>query len=200
MSGMKIKYYFEIRNTKTGKLVSRSRKRTCRSFTIGFLKILEYLMSHSYGGVGSSVTIVDTGGSNRIVTADNGSSQLAYRVFACECPGNVTTYGLQVGTGTTAVTTSDHVIETLIAHGSGAGQLNYGSTTVGGAVDAGSGCTLTISRQFGNASGNTITIKELTLVCENYNSYFFLLARDNVDQAVANGNTATAIIEITTEL
>ncbi len=196
MSGIKLKYCFEIRDTKTGKLVRKTRKRICKSFVIGFMKHLEAVMAHPYGTSPSNVSLADTGGTTRSLYPFSSVAN----TFAVEAPGNDNNYGILVGTGTDTVTTSDHALQTKIAHGSGSGQLNHGSCVVGGAVDAGSGCTLTISRQFGNASGDTITIRELGLICRTYNGYYFLLSRDNVTQAVADGNTATAIIEISTEL
>lgn len=39
--------------------------------------------------------------------------------------GSETAYGLVLGTGNTAVTLNDYALNTLIAHGSGAGQLYY---------------------------------------------------------------------------
>jgi hypothetical protein len=193
---MKMKYYFEVRDTKTGRLIRRTRKRVCRSFVIGFMQHLELFFGHSYNVGGDYVTIKDTGGTNRSTPTNQ-----YLRVYgALEATGGDANYGILVGTGTTAVTTADYAVETQIAHGTGSGQLNHGATVVGGAVDAGSGCTMTISRQFGNASGGSITIRELCLVCMTHNGYYFLLSRDIVTQAVADGNTATAIIEISTTL
>ena len=122
-----------------------------------------------------------------------------HSVGAMLAPGGEVNYGIVVGIGTNAVTTGDYTVQTPIAHGSGAGQLNYGATASGGAVDAGGGCTLTVSRQFGNASGGSITIREVCLCCQ-HSSFYFLLSRDIVTQAIANGNTATAIIEVSTVL
>ena len=196
MVGMRLRYQFEIRDTKTGKLISKTRKRECRSFVIGFMKHLELFIGHPYSVDANSVNVIDTTGATRVVIHNT----YARYYGSVEAPGNEAIYGIVVGTGTTAVTTDDYAVETPIAHGSGSGQLNYGATVVGGAVSAGSGCTLTISRQFGNASGDTITIRELCLVAQCMSAYEYLFSRDIVNQAVANGNTATAIIEISTEL
>jgi hypothetical protein len=195
LSGMKLKYWFEIRDSKTGKLLKRTRKRNCRSFVIGFMKHLEFVLAHAYGTTPDPVSTPDSTGSSQTISNNNVSN-----TCACEAPGNDSSYGILVGTGTTAVTTSDYAVETQITHGSGGGQLNHGACVVGGAVDAGSGCTLTISRQFGNASGSQITIRELCLCSKTYSNKVYLLSRDIVTQAVDNGNTATAIIEISTTL
>ena len=196
MSQIKLRYHFEIRDTKTGKLIKKTRKRLCRSFLINFMKSLELFMGHIYDQDSYIVYMVDTGGTERSIF---GSQSYGDRFFvACALSGD-SQVGIVVGTGATAVTTSDNALDTQIAHGGGSGQLNYGASSCNGAVDSGVGCTMTFTRDFGNASGDTITIREIGIVVR-HSGYYCLISRDIVTQAVANGNTATAVIEISTEL
>jgi hypothetical protein len=197
MGQMNMRYKFEIRNTKTGKLIEETKWKEAKCFVIGFMKHLEFMFGHDYGITADSVLMVDTSGTERTVTV----TDYARKYGSCEAPGNEDEYGIVIGTGTTTVTTSDYCVETPIEHGAASGKMNYGSTVVGGAVAAGGGCALTISRQFGNDSGAQITIRELCLVCVDViTTYKFLLSRDNVTQAVDDGNTCTALIEISTSV
>jgi hypothetical protein len=104
--------------------------------------------------------------------------------------------GIVLGTGATAATRSDYVMETLIAHGSGTGQLEYGATTYytdyyGSAAEP---PLFKFVRTFVNNSGAEITVKEFGLYA--YDSpYSFLMDRSVVNVAVPNGSTLTVEYE-----
>lgn len=102
------------------------------------------------------------------------------------------TAGIVVGSGDTAENFGmgsppaaiGRALGTLIAHGAGAGQLNYSATTVPALTVSGSGpFTYSIAhvRYFNNASGNNVTVKEVGIY--NYGQVAattssFMLARD----------------------
>jgi hypothetical protein len=70
--------------------------------------------------------------------------------------------GIVVGTGTNPVAVSDYNLQTPIAHGTGAGQLSYGSVSVlDGYTVSGSNAYFTLTRTLGNDSGASITINEV---------------------------------------
>ena len=100
-------------------------------------------------------------------------------------------YGIQVGTGTNPVTISDYKLQTQIANGTGAGQLAYQATVVSGIYEDANQSYFTVTRNFNNGSGGTITVQEAGLVHYNAaNSWYFLHARDLTGAIdVLNGKT-----------
>lgn len=76
--------------------------------------------------------------------------------------------GLVCGTGDTAVTISDYQLETQIAEGTGAGQLEHQAPSFTAPAVVGSECSFTYRRVFINSSGATITVKEIGIYCMAY--------------------------------
>lgn len=174
----------EIRD-KNGKLVSSEEKR-CKSFLIAFLKTLETQLRQT------NVTIIDTGNVARSV----GPHATNFWTIAGV---GITTQGILVGTGTTPPTNSDYAMETLIAHGSGAGELSYGSQSHVTTGIVGENVDLQLVRAFTNSSGATITIREVGLANERSGPWYFLLIRDSVEKPVLDGQTATATYTLRTK-
>lgn len=102
-----------------------------------------------------------------------------------------TTHGILVGTGTTAATKDDHTIETLIADGAGAGQLEYGAMVVSGSNAVSGGYRVSLSRQFDNDSGSTITVREcgVAIICRDTGAAtkHVLIIRDLQTQGILTG-------------
>jgi hypothetical protein len=152
--------------------------------------------SHSYviafidglycGFAGATVTLNDTAGSSRASIQPATSS-----VFKCASAiGSVVT-GIVAGTGTNAVTISDYSLQTLIAHGTGAGQLSYAVEQFSTPSTVSSTRSFTTFRTLTNNSGNTITINEIGIYAEIGATYKFMTARDIIagGQAVATGHS-----------
>ncbi|MBA7682968.1 hypothetical protein ES703_91324 [subsurface metagenome] len=68
--------------------------------------------------------------------------------------------GLVIGTGDTAPTINDYAMETLIADGTGVGQMSYQSCTVADSVVSAPHCSFLVARAFINNSGGLITVRE----------------------------------------
>ena len=176
------------------------------SFVLQFLQNIESVMAKTIAADSDAVSIVDTGGTARSINTytffGSGNSRNCYGLYSWEAPATITTYGILAGTGTTAPAANDNAMETLIAHGVGAGQLYYGGTGTAGTVVSGSNCDLTISRLLGNTSGGTITIREVGLAVGMQGGsstyYYFLQAHDAVNQAVASGETAIILYTLRT--
>ncbi len=104
----------------------------------------------------------------------------------------VTNYGIQIGISDTAESFEDDLIGSLIAHGSGAGQMEYGDTakiTTWESGDSRFKCSL--ARNIVNNSGNTIGVKEIALVGAYYynaNVSLLLQARDVLASTVNVAN------------
>lgn len=158
---MQIKLYQRIvvTDTATGKVIRRTRLLRCHSFVVGFLKLLQLAIQHDYGVVTTfTLSITDTGGVARTFQ-NNGSGAQSF--LALNPPDSGWTFGLMVGTGTTAPTNADTALQTVIAHGTGAGQLHYGASTWTTAGVVGSNVDLVFSRAFYNGSGGSITVNEI---------------------------------------
>jgi len=119
-------------------------------------------------------------------------------IFGCDGGVGVTTLGIIVGTGNTAPTINDYVIETPIAHGVGAGQLQYGGVTYGLPASDATTSHFTITRDFANGSGGAITVNEIGLYVEGWDqaggaAYDFMTIRDVIGGGipVPNGQTLT---------
>ena len=102
------------------------------------------------------------------------------------------TWGIQVGTGTAAVAHSDVALQTLITHGTGAGQLQYSATTFGATVATATTSEFTITRNFANGSGADITVFEIGAVYLMRSTHH-LIARDVISAGILipNGQTLT---------
>lgn len=171
---------------KNGKIVSKKTRKS-RSFVIQFLQGLETMMTQS-----ATVSQTDTGGTPR--TPATHATNLS-----CLAGVGAATWGIQVGTGTTAPTNTDNAVETQIAHGAGAGQLNYGAVAAVSAGVVGANVDLLFSRTFSNASGGTISPTEATLVWITTGPYIFLIIRDTFSAVqVLNGQTLTVTYTLRT--
>lgn len=120
-------------------------------------------------------------------------------IFACNALVNDDTFGIIVGTGTTAPTIDDYAIETQIMDGAGGGQLEYGTVTYGIPASDATTSQFTITRDFANASGGAITVNEIALYVKGYLyedlhlTYYFMTIRDVIGGGISvpNGETLT---------
>ena len=204
-----------------GKLDRTTGDMKSHSFVLQFLQALELVFAHKLAvrtssgdyGVADALTTKDTGGTNRthgggVFSYSNASTSTSiYGLWSFEANNTDSNFGIQVGSGTTAPASQDYHIETLIAHGVSSGQLYYGACQVAGAIVAGANVDMSIVRLFGNSSGGAITIREIALVggTNEYDStyslngnYYYLFARDSVNQQVADGETAIVIYTMRT--
>ena len=180
---------------KNGK-VTEHRVQKSESFVRQFLEILYVQMTYQPPGV---MSVRDTSNVLRDVKSlaytGTGSRAVGFDVLAAAT--NVL-FGILVGTGNTAPTINDYTIETLIAEGVGAGQLQYSALTFGAPASDATTSQLTITRNFANGSGGAITVNEIGLVCRasygvTTNIEYFLLVRDVIGGGIAvpNGQTLT---------
>jgi len=176
-----------VRDKKTGKLISKTPMRRSKSFVLQFLQILEAQMFPSV-----DVAITDTSDYPYDTPDEVGN-------FDCEGPVGNVNEGTVVGTGTTAPDNLDNKMETKIAHGSGAGELNYGAQSKTTTAEVGANVDFIITRTFTNGSGNTINVTEAGLQTR-YDSTRFALSIHDTFEAVAvdNGQVLTVTYTIRT--
>lgn len=119
------------------------------SFLKNFMQTLYTIWS------GPSTSVVDTSNVAQTIPTPAASSPVSKGY------GQINAF--QLGTGTNPVTPTDHVIQTLIANGSGVGQLAYGAITVAPVTVNGNVIEIDITLSVTNNSGGPITIRETAL-------------------------------------
>lgn len=156
MKNLQVTYQYDIHES--GILVKRSPSIECRSFTKNFAAIVMMEM----GGVATAVDTSNTTYTSvsTVVAGDWGYNPWRVTVGTS---GN-DDCGILIGTGTTAVTINDYMMETLIVHGTSAGQMQYANTTVGSPSATSTTATFRTTRVFTNDSGGSIDVEEIGLV------------------------------------
>jgi len=220
------------RFSKGGKLLER-RERPSRSFLFQFIELLYLAHAQIQGGAPYSMTDISGaacdvdsqsfGGSTRQskanlkVGAPPGSSGMllnngylgggaAVNVNQLTIEGE--RIGIVVGTGVGAVIPADIALGTRIAHGDGAGEMEYGGCELIGMTIADPNGQFTIRRYFTNSSGGGITVQEAGIyavgtICAGAAlawAWPFCIARD-LTGGVAVADTellrATYVVQIT---
>lgn len=190
-------YYQISRFDKEHRLKKKYVRRISRSFVKQFIEMFYVCCS------GATYGIHDTGNVSRSVGGSlnypdhfycNGNGGGTYQSFVISNSlYNVPSeqIGIVLGTGNTAVTPSDYKLGTLIAHGTGSGQLMYhGMFFPSNATVSGSSCTFDIERIYKNSSGGDVTINEIGIYCiGRYQNSLFCIVRDVLASpvTVANG-------------
>jgi len=189
------KLYFQltVTDTKTGKIIRKTRKRLCRSFVIQYLKLLETTMRHVHNYAGDVISVTDTGNTARNVQATNRS---VYDFWSLDAPEDEDTYGIVVGSDNTAVDNLDYKLNTQIADGQAAGELDYSAHTWLTSAEVGANVDMKIQRPFINNSGGNVTIEEagIYVICLDSNDvlrYFCIVRELTGTVTVADGQTAT---------
>jgi len=175
---------------KNGKITDHRGPMRSRSFTRQFLELL-WIQALQIPE-NSLYQVRDTGNVLRAICE-------SAKTFTCDAGIGVVTLGIIVGTGNTAPTIDDYVIETPIPHDAvppTAGALQYGAVAFGAPASDATTSRFTITRDFSNNSGGAITVNEIGLYVEGYVyniTYYFMTIRDVIGGglAVPNGQTLT---------
>ncbi len=173
-----------------GAVVLHQPPKRSESFVENFLKMLMVKMEGRSTTFGEAFT--DTGGAT-VYLDDNNT------VFDVNAAINIATYGIVVGTDNTAPTVTDTALVTQIAHGVGAGQLQYSATTFGAPASDATTSQFTVTRNFANGSGGAITVQEVGLYTRHYPFNgasvvaYVMLIRDVIAGGISvlNGQTLT---------
>lgn len=175
---MKLEAYitWEIRD-KNGQLKDYS-KQKANSIVRSFIDILY-------------ATFIETGFvSGGVDTTDNTRSLVSNSVMNVAALLNNATYGLVVGTGSTAVAVTQTKLVTKIANGTGSGQLTHGAVALTTPATAGSTRSFTIQRTFTNNSSGSITINEVGIYVQVV-SWYFMIDRTLSTKTIGVGTSGT---------
>jgi hypothetical protein len=188
---------FEVRD-KNGKLLEKG-KFPAKSWVGNIIGLLSAILS-TWGGLGSAFTVWTR---SDLLDIDNtarnmglgGMSSVA-PLGGC-APAGETSAGIVVGSSDTPVSIGQYRLMAQISHGTSSNQLQYGNTTVESLVKN-STWYFRIIRTFTNASGGTVTVREIGLYLRlglSASPYYYscMLARDVPASAinVPAGSTLT---------
>lgn len=179
--------YDIIVKDKNGKVTTHYHKKG-KAFVTNLINLLGGSMRAI---AGDGFTVTDTGGTARGL--NNSTS-----TFKANAAVGTNAFGIQVGTGVTAVAIGNTALVTLIAEGVGAGQLNYSAMTINNPTTIGGTRQFIITRTVTNNSGASITINEGGLAVQGSNGagpWNFLV--DRFLQTFAVANLGSALITIT---
>ena len=161
-----------VHNAKTGKLEQHFE---AESFVAAFLGMLCAQCAQSLR------TVTDEGGTPQSVNSGADQWEIDF--------DTLNTNGVVLGTGALPVTVDDNKLQTKIADGIGAGQLDYQITaqdTI--ATQTATEVYYDISRLFINSSGGTITVNEIGLMAQAEPSFFKMLI-DRTNQTIVFNDT-----------
>lgn len=174
-------YSYQVKDA-SGKIKVPFRRRTAHSFLTAYLKALATHMASL-----DDFALTDIGGVSRTIAT--------ITPITISAPSATTTRSLVVGTGVTAVAFTDTKLVTQIADGTSAGQLSYGAGVVNLPSSDATSTTLIITRPFSNASGGTITVREIgiyALMSDTAGSLRQMcIVRDLATIALSNGDLLT---------
>lgn len=195
---MKLETYYRIlKHDPEGKLVKDSGLIPSGSYVIQFLELIEAHIN----AINKNAKDVD-GAESRI--ANTGPGKMIQNQGRVNAGVGADTYGIVVGTnaGSTAESNENYALDTKILHSAigEAGKLNYQAVNFITARVVGANVDLDISRPFLNETGNTITVKEIGIICRNtIDNKYHLLLRDVVTaEDVLDGYTLTVIYTLRT--
>jgi len=188
-------YNYDARGHMIQRLIQRS-----DSFLPNFIGMLYSQLDAQYNGSGTSGSGPNTSNSDAafigqyIYNATGAGYYLDITwVFCTNDSSGDASYGIQVGTGTAANSTSTYALASQIANGTGSGQLSYGSHSYNWST----GVTSTIvARSFSNGSGASITVSEVGLVWES-NGNAFIMIRDVLSSSFTVANGASFVVQYT---
>ena len=168
---MTLKYLVEVTD-KDGKVIQRI-SAPGRSFVRQWYDAMS--------GMADNVlrVVKDTGGTNQNCTPH------AFCFFALAAIG-VTSHGIRIGKGSTAVTISDYALETPLEEGTGLDQFEHQASTYGKPAVVASSCSFWLRRSMINNTGDTISaIREIGIYTRVAAGYFMLGVRDVLPGVVA---------------
>lgn len=176
-----VEWEVEVRD-KDGKITDHKKGRN--SLLVGMTSLL---MSYFDYVVASGLTLKDIGNVSRsAISYVYLGNWMGFNVVG---PAASASYGIVVGSNNTGVTADDYKLNTLIAHGVGAGQLQYLITTLNAVVNASPRSNMRIDRTFTNGSGAPVTVRELGIYVAA-GGFYFCICRDVIaDTVVANGSS-----------
>lgn len=192
-SGIELLVRYKVLS-KDGAVIFDSGQKQAKCFTRNFAIFLHNLL------VGAQLTATDI----------NGVSSYAIPFFyddyswyygLPDLNSGKTNEGIVVGTDNTAVDPTDYALGSQIAHGTGAGNFEYGACVLAKPLVASGNVDFVISRSFANSSGGSITVEEVgiygyLLLAYGPGGRYYCFVRD-VTEGISVSNGDTFVVEYT---
>lgn len=172
----------------------RSHSLTRNAYNLHMFAMVVWARSGTYGdGDTNWKTIAGSNSNANLTGGTNLETFYGYAGGAADL-----TQGIIIGTGVTAEALADYVIETVIAEGTGGGQMEYGANAVTTGWNAGSSYYWSIwQRLISNNSGGSITVNEAALYYREgyYDAIDMCVARDIISPGVVVANGESLSVE-----
>jgi len=194
---MGVSYQVEVKD-KDGKLLSRCEGKS-DPFTKAWIRMFRTAFTSTPVSADITVTLTCTDGTGRAYYVNVSGGYVCIPISG-NAAANDDTYGVRVGTSTTAFQRDQYELQAKIAHGSGSGQLTYGAHTIEDYLDEDSTTRFRILRPFTNNSGAAITVNEIGIAICNYNTKttpynrYYLICRDVLTSPQSIPNLATLTV------
>ena len=165
-----------------------------KSFVKAFILMLYCILSGK-GDYTPAFEITDVTTTARTITFTNtqGNSNQLYM----SAGSTVTTFGVLIGSGVTAISMDDTAMETLIAHGTSAGELQYGAVSFGAPATTATETSFRVTRVFTNGSGGNVSVEETGIAFQGGSNWEFLGIRDNLPSTVTVADAQQLTINYT---
>jgi len=187
--------YYSAQVSDNGRILSDTGRVEAHSFTKQFSQLLYNVRIFGLSRFTPTPVLDITNTSRSVFTHMRNA-------FRTDAGTGVVTQGIVVGTGTTAESIDDVVLATPIAHGTGSGQLQYGTMTFGAPATDATTTTMRFTRVFTNGSAGVVTVKEIGLYGRDTTaSISYLLIRDlTSDQNIGVGQQLTVNYDLVTTI
>ena len=166
------------------------------SFLYNFIGWLQIIAGNQTGQY-SSATYPFEG---NLTNVSNASGSLLIETFLNAGSGN-SSYGIVIGTGSTANSTSTIALQSQIVNGTGSGQMQYGANNYSSIAISSNTVSFQMNRTFTNNSGASITVAEVGLyLWAGYTNQAFAIERTVLASAVTVANTTPITVYYTIQL
>ena len=159
--------------------------------------VLHFFIAIASHFASRSMTVTKIDGT---ATTTSPTSTYAYYDLGANGGYGETTKGIVIGTSDTPYSPTNNSLQSIINHGSGVGQMFYGVQVIDAPQQITGGYRFVLSRVFTNASGSSITVKEIGIYVYMCSSIYIMMTRDViVPVTVGNGQSLTVryIISLT---
>lgn len=184
-----------------GSVKSDSGDQLSHSYTINFVKMLEYFM-RSGTGTHPDILAYDITNTQRVITqwvagyAEGGNK--TWEAWWANALEDDDGFGIVLGTDDTAETNNDHALGSKITQGNGSGQLEYSPMSYVAPRINGQYVDLVLIRSFYNNSGESITAYEFGLYTKQaraasptWTTWCMIRDTDSLGKTVLHGDTMT---------
>jgi hypothetical protein len=192
---------------KYGKILNRGEQKA-HSFVQQFLQL--FFLTATYRGMYPQIpgmgkrNVVNTSGA--VIAEAAQDYRGVYNPFGyASAPSGNNSYGTVVGTGQAAPAVTDYALGTIVANGTGAGQLQYSAVSFGAPSNTASLANFVISRDFTNAYASSLTIYEAGVyIWWNFSGNYYMILHDLINSpsgvTIANAQTIALHYKLQTSI